>query len=56
MLRLWNAGLETGIPKIDEQHKELFRQIETLMDKTNSDRLQETIDFLGNYVVKHFND
>ncbi|MDR0882851.1 MAG: bacteriohemerythrin [Candidatus Adiutrix sp.] len=53
---LWTATLETGIPKIDEQHKELFRQVDVLMDAKNQNRLQETLDFLGQYVVKHFGD
>jgi hemerythrin len=53
---LWSAKLETGLPKIDEQHKELFRQAEILLDKTKADRIPETIKFLGDYVVKHFID
>jgi len=48
--------LETGLPKIDEQHKELFRQAEILLDKTKADRIPETIKFLGDYVVRHFID
>jgi hemerythrin len=53
---LWTKSLETGITKIDEQHKELFKRIDTLMDAGNKDRFKETIDFLGDYVVKHFAD
>ena len=58
MLYLWNARLETGIPKIDEQHKELFRQVGNLLDQTKAkaDRIPETLDFLGDYVIKHFTD
>jgi hemerythrin len=53
---IWTSSLETGIVKIDEQHKELFRQIDILMDRGKDDRINDTIKFLGEYVVKHFND
>jgi hemerythrin len=53
---LWSKSLETGIAKIDEQHQELFRRIDILMDAGNKDRIKETIDFLGKYIVVHFND
>jgi len=53
---LWNASFETGIAKIDEQHKELFRQVDILMDRTQTDRIPATLDFLGKYVIKHFSD
>jgi len=53
---LWSAKYETGLPKIDEQHKELFNQAEILLDKTKADRIPETLKFLGDYVVRHFLD
>lgn len=53
---LWNDNYATGIAKIDEQHKELFRQIDILMDRKQADRIPSTLEFLGNYVVRHFND
>jgi hemerythrin len=53
---LWTANLEIGIPKIDEQHKELIRQTEILLDRTNADRIPETLNFLADYVVRHFID
>lgn len=53
---LWNSTYETGIAKIDEQHKELFRQADILMDRSQSERIPETLDFLGDYVIKHFRD
>ena len=53
---LWNDSLATGITKIDQQHKELFRQIDILTDRSNANRVPETLHFLGTYVVKHFND
>lgn len=50
----WDTSLETGIPIVDEQHKELFRQLDYLLDYSNKNRVKETLDFLGNYVVQHF--
>lgn len=51
---LWNATLATGIPTVDEQHQELFRQVDILMDHTKKDRIPDTLAFLDGYVVKHF--
>lgn len=51
---LWNSSLECGIPAIDEQHKELFRQVDILLDNTKKDRVADTLNFLGAYVQKHF--
>ena len=53
---LWSKSLETGIAKIDEQHKELFKRVDALMDAGNKDRFKETLDFLGDYIVTHFSD
>jgi hemerythrin len=53
---LWSKSLETGIPKIDEQHKELFRQTDILVDRTKADRVDSTLNFLKEYVNKHFSD
>jgi hemerythrin len=55
---LWNSTLEIGVPAIDEQHKELFRRVDILLDVSNgsADRVPETLKFLGAYVVKHFRD
>jgi hemerythrin len=53
---LWNKSLETGIAKIDEQHKELFRAADVLVDTSQGDRVPKTLDFLKGYVAKHFSD
>jgi hemerythrin len=53
---LWTKNLETGIAKIDEQHKELFVQAEKLLDRSQQARVPETLEFLKNYVVKHFTE
>ena len=46
--------METGIPKVGEQHRSLFRQVDELLDPTKQDRVPAMFDFLGKYVVMHF--
>ena len=53
---LWVKSLETGIAKIDEQHKKLFEQVDILMDKENENRHKDVINFLDDYITKHFSD
>ena len=53
---LWNKTLEVGIPTIDQQHKQLFDQVDILSDSSNSQRFADTLKFLADYVVKHFSD
>ena len=53
---LWVKSFETGIDKIDEQHKQLFEQVDFLLDINNVNRHREIIDFLDRYIVKHFSD
>lgn len=53
---LWSATLETGIDAIDDQHRELFKQIDILLDVGNKDRIRQTFEFLDKYIVKHFSD
>lgn len=52
----WTDAMLCGIPLIDEQHQELFRQIDILKDRGNKDRVPGVLRFLTDYVVKHFND
>lgn len=56
---LWNSSLETGIKKVDEQHKELVLKIAELLDMaknpvTNGIKIKGLISFLENYVKTHF--
>ncbi|MDR1314918.1 MAG: bacteriohemerythrin [Deltaproteobacteria bacterium] len=51
---LFTKSLETGVPKIDEQHKELFAQADKLRDIAHKERIPETLEFLKSYVAKHF--
>jgi hemerythrin len=53
---IWIKSLETGVPKIDEQHKELFRQADNLVDKSKAGAVDSTLNFLKGYVAKHFSD
>ncbi len=54
----WTEDLSVGIKEIDDQHKELFNQINQLLDACNQNKGKETvgkiIDFLGKYVIEHF--
>lgn len=50
----WNTSYELGLPSVDEQHKELIRQVDILLDPSKADRAKATLDFLAQYVVKHF--
>ncbi|MCD7896273.1 MAG: hemerythrin family protein [Planctomycetaceae bacterium] len=52
----WTDAMLCGIPAIDEQHKELFRQIDILREGGNRERIPNVLRFLADYVVKHFND
>lgn len=52
--------LFTGNQLIDTQHKQLFDAVNSLMDACaqgkGRDQIQETLNFLSNYVMKHFGD
>jgi hemerythrin len=52
--------METGVEKIDLQHRELINRINKLLDveekHATEAETQETIDYLSEYVVKHFGD
>ena len=53
----WTPALAIGIPEIDHQHQELFFRLARLLEGiTGGDRAEvaRLIDFLGDYVVKHF--
>ena len=56
----FTPNLLTHVPAVDEQHKELFKRINTLISlgakSVNKEETERTLDFLGGYVVKHFGD
>ncbi|MEK6690446.1 MAG: bacteriohemerythrin [Nitrospirota bacterium] len=54
----WTEDLATGVDEIDDQHKELFKRINRLLDACKQGEGKEVIDglmlFLSDYVVNHF--
>ncbi len=59
MIELTNDML-VNIPKIDAQHKELVKMLNTAqsmgMSAFSAAETKKTLDFLGNYVAQHFSD
>lgn len=51
---LWHKSMECGITTIDQEHKELFEQVDKLLKAGDQSRTIETLNFLGKYVVRHF--
>lgn len=55
---MWKDSYQIGIDIIDTQHKELFRMVDELLKaitaEADSSTFKEAIEFLKNYVVKHF--
>lgn len=56
MALTWTPSLETGIPLIDQQHKELIKHVDVLLDLNNKNRFNETLSFLDGYIARHFGD
>jgi hemerythrin len=56
----WNDDYKLGNEQVDAQHYRLFQLLSNLigscMDGTDIEKLRETLDFLVNYTVQHFND
>lgn len=56
----WDKSLETGNLTIDGQHKSLIDAINELLDACSKGKgrteVSKTLDFLQNYVVRHFAD
>ena len=54
------SDMETGVTKIDEQHKELVNRLNAVISmgtiSVSKEETQRTIDFLGEYIIKHFRD
>lgn len=52
--------LITGNALIDSEHRELFAAVNNLLDACaqgkGRDQIQKTVQFLGDYVAKHFRD
>ncbi len=54
----WEPRLATGVREIDEQHQELFRQVNGLLaamrEQRGSGEVGHLLDFLARYVLEHF--
>jgi len=54
----WNKSLETGDALVDEQHKEIFRLVQQVLDAdtfTNpKEKIETAMGFLSDYAVRHF--
>ncbi len=55
---LWTQDLAVGVKVIDEQHKEIFRRVDGLLEacKTGKgkDAVEGTLNFMEDYLVQHF--
>lgn len=58
MAVVWNNSLATGVPEVDRQHQELIHQLnrlgEAMSQGKGRDELAKILDFLADYVVRHF--
>ncbi len=54
----WTPDLSVGLDQIDDQHKELFKKLDQLLEACNQGKgrviIEELLRFLGDYVVTHF--
>jgi len=53
-------AMETGVPKIDMQHKELISRLNTVVSmgvsSVSKEETERTLDLLEDYVIQHFKD
>lgn len=56
----WDASLETGNEEIDAQHKSMFITLNNLIEAHEQGKapaeIQKTLEFLVEYILKHFAD
>lgn len=53
----WTQALSVGVEEIDEQHRELFRRAENLLEglrRGEPEEIGSLVDFLHAYAVTHF--
>lgn len=61
---LWREKYELGVPRIDSQHRELFRRVDAFFQTLRTTApweykvqwVNETLEFMKVYVVEHFRD
>ncbi len=56
----WDESFATGSAAVDQQHRELFRQVDSLSEAMKRGKgrgeMAAILDFLGQYVMRHFAD
>jgi hemerythrin len=56
----WDSSLETGYELVDNQHKQLIKALNSLVEASQSGQgdnaVMQTVDFLTGYTIKHFAD
>lgn len=56
----WDDSLLTGVENIDSQHKELFEYLDKFLtvmrNGKGKEEIESALNFLEEYVIKHFND
>ena len=56
----WDMNLMLGNEQVDSQHQQLFEMVNSLIhscaEGSDLKKLKDTLDFLVNYTVQHFND
>ena len=56
----WTPDLTVGVEKIDEQHRELFRRFDALIEACKERRgrqeVGDLLGFLSDYVISHFGE
>ena len=53
---VWTQALAIGVPEIDEQHRELFRRVDHLLEAASGDlgQVGPLLAWLREYVAQHF--
>ena len=58
MATAWNESMTTACRWSDNEHQELFRQVDKLnqamLQGKGRDEIEKILDFVGDYVVTHF--
>lgn len=56
----WSSDLAVGYARIDEQHQQLFRHFDELVEacrqRQGKEKLKQLLAFLDDYVVSHFGE
>ncbi|NLM68695.1 MAG: hemerythrin family protein [Firmicutes bacterium] len=61
---MWKEKYRIGVDLIDDQHRELFQRVSDFLQSVQqkgdweqkTDKVKETLEFMQNYVVEHFED